>query len=370
MSLRSCRGRRQCLSWLPNRRGSIQCGGRLRLWTGIRRGPGGRDGSDREVVLDVVYDGDDLGDVAGAAGLTVEEVVEIHSGALYGCDFCGFAPGFAYLSGLDPRLHLPRRATPRTSVPAGSVAIAGPYTAAYPSASPGGWHLLGRTDATMWDLGADPPALITPGATVRFRPVDRSGHHSLRIPQGMVPRIGSGVAAGRHCGSRNDVAGSRAPGVRGPRCARFGGSGSSERRSRQQACRQPARRGRARDGRRAGAESSGSGRRRRLGDRRGAGADGRRNSRRQPSPGGAVGVRRRARWHRGRSGCSARGAGTACRSSARHRRKLANRSRSAPTRPVPSRRTRHHTLLQSKQPWSASALAPERTGSPRTPTTN
>ena len=156
-------------------------------------GAGRTDGSGREVVLEVVYDGPDLGDVAAAAGLTVDDVVEVHSSVVYRCDFCGFAPGFAYLSGLDPRLHLPRRATPRTSVPAGSVAIAGPYTAAYPSASPGGWHLLGRTDATLWDLPADPPALITPGTTVRFRPVEHSGRHSLRISQGMAPRTGSGV---------------------------------------------------------------------------------------------------------------------------------------------------------------------------------
>jgi KipI family sensor histidine kinase inhibitor len=129
------------------------------------------DGFGREVVLDVVYDGTDLADIAAAAGLSVADVVALHSGAVYRCDFCGFAPGFAYLAGLDPRLHLPRRATPRTSVPAGSVAIAGPYTAAYPSASPGGWHLLGRTDVALWDLDADPPALITPGTTVRFNPI-------------------------------------------------------------------------------------------------------------------------------------------------------------------------------------------------------
>lgn len=132
-------------------------------------GTGSVDGLDREVVLDVVYDGDDLADVAAAVGVSVEEVIEVHSGGVYRCDFCGFAPGFGYLSGLDPRLQLPRRATPRTSVPAGAVAIAGPYTAAYPGASPGGWHLLGRTDATLWDLAADPPALITPGTTVRFQ---------------------------------------------------------------------------------------------------------------------------------------------------------------------------------------------------------
>ena len=148
------------------------------------------DALTREVVLDVVYDGDDLVDVADAAGLTIEDVVALHSGATYRCDFCGFAPGFAYLSGLGPRLHLPRRATPRPSVPAGSVAIAGPYTAAYPSASPGGWHLLGRTDTTLWDLDADPPALITPGTTVRFNPIwAGSVPNTARIP----PRSRSGT---------------------------------------------------------------------------------------------------------------------------------------------------------------------------------
>jgi KipI family sensor histidine kinase inhibitor len=146
----------------------------------VRSGPG--DASGRELVLDVVYDGDDLDAVADAAGLSVDEAIEVHAAATYRCDFCGFAPGFAYLSGLDRRLHLPRRATPRTSVPAGSVAIAGAYTAAYPSASPGGWHLLGRTDARLWDLAADPPALITPGTTVRFRPVDGSRRTQSRNP--------------------------------------------------------------------------------------------------------------------------------------------------------------------------------------------
>ena len=155
--------------------------------------PGRANGSQGERVLDVVYDGSDLVDIADAAGLTVDEVVSIHSGATYRCDFCGFAPGFAYLSGLDPRLHLPRRATPRTAVPAGSVAIAGPYTAAYPSASPGGWHLIGRTDAALWDLVADPPALITPGTTVRFRPVERTSHEHSRNWGGLM--TGSGGRA-------------------------------------------------------------------------------------------------------------------------------------------------------------------------------
>jgi len=116
----------------------------------------------------VTYDGVDLSDVAAACGLGIDEVVARHGAATYRCAFCGFAPGFAYLAGLDPALRLARRATPRTRVPAGSVAIADVYAAVYPSASPGGWHVIGRTDATMWDAERDPPALVVPGATVRF----------------------------------------------------------------------------------------------------------------------------------------------------------------------------------------------------------
>ncbi len=93
----------------------------------------------------------------------------MHSGAGYTVRFCGFAPGFAYLDGLDPRLHVPRRDDPRTSIPAGSVAIAGEFAGVYPRASPGGWRLLGRTDASLWDVDRDPPALLTPGTRVRFR---------------------------------------------------------------------------------------------------------------------------------------------------------------------------------------------------------
>lgn len=120
------------------------------------------------VEVAVRYDGVDLDDVARATGLTADEVIAAHHGAAYEVAFCGFAPGFAYLRGLDLRLHLPRRATPRTSVPAGSVAIAAEYSAVYPRSSPGGWHLLGTTDATLFDPGRTPPALLTPGARVRF----------------------------------------------------------------------------------------------------------------------------------------------------------------------------------------------------------
>jgi KipI family sensor histidine kinase inhibitor len=120
------------------------------------------------IEVEVRYDGEDLEFVATAVGLDVDEVVALHNAADYVVAFCGFAPGFGYLRGLDPRLHLPRRATPRTRVPAGSVAIAAEYTAVYPRPSPGGWHLLGSTDRMMFDPDRSPPALFAPGVHVRF----------------------------------------------------------------------------------------------------------------------------------------------------------------------------------------------------------
>ncbi|WP_328604576.1 allophanate hydrolase subunit 1 [Amycolatopsis sp. NBC_00345] len=120
------------------------------------------------VTLPVRYDGADLDAVAAASSLTTSEVVRRHSSATYIAAFCGFAPGFAYLTGLDPALHLPRRPTPRTRVPAGAVAIAGDYTAVYPHPSPGGWHLLGHTDAPVWDVERPRPNLLVPGTRVRF----------------------------------------------------------------------------------------------------------------------------------------------------------------------------------------------------------
>jgi KipI family sensor histidine kinase inhibitor len=123
------------------------------------------------VVLDVVYDGPDLGAVAAGAGLSEAEVVARHTAPTYSVAFCGFSPGFAYLAGLDPLLHVPRLASPRTRVPAGSVAVADRWTAAYPRESPGGWRLLGRTAAPLWDLERDPPALLAPGTRVVLRAV-------------------------------------------------------------------------------------------------------------------------------------------------------------------------------------------------------
>lgn len=122
------------------------------------------------VEIPVRYDGVDLSEVARTVGLTIDELIELHSGTAYVGAFCGFMPGFTYLVGLDPRLHLPRRATPRPRVPSGSVAIGSEFTGVYPCVSPGGWHLLGSTDATMWDDARAEPALIAPGANVRFVP--------------------------------------------------------------------------------------------------------------------------------------------------------------------------------------------------------
>ncbi|WP_203454502.1 5-oxoprolinase subunit B family protein [Jiangella aurantiaca] len=127
------------------------------------------------VEIPVRYDGPDLDAVAEATGLSADEVVRRHAGTTYTVAFTGFAPGFAYLTGLDPRLALPRRENPRTRVPAGSVAIADRYSGVYPRSGPGGWHLLGHTDAVLWDLDRTPPAALVPGTRVRFTVRGRDG---------------------------------------------------------------------------------------------------------------------------------------------------------------------------------------------------
>jgi KipI family sensor histidine kinase inhibitor len=123
------------------------------------------------VELPVVFDGPDLAEVAGLTGRTVPALVGELTGVELTVAFGGFAPGFGYLTGLPAELHVPRRATPRTRVPAGSVGLAGPFAGAYPRASPGGWQLVGRTDAVLFDVDRDPPALLVPGVRVRFREV-------------------------------------------------------------------------------------------------------------------------------------------------------------------------------------------------------
>lgn len=124
----------------------------------------------REFTIPVVYDGADLEEVAKRTGLSVDEVVARHSGRWYDVYVVGFAPGWAYLGELDRSLALPRRTSPRTRVPAGSVAIAGTQTGVYPCAIPGGWHLIGRTDTVMFDVSRDEPALLRIGDRVRFEP--------------------------------------------------------------------------------------------------------------------------------------------------------------------------------------------------------
>jgi KipI family sensor histidine kinase inhibitor len=124
--------------------------------------------SDVLVQIPVRYDGEDLAEVAQILGLSTEEVVRRHTGSEWSVAFTGFAPGFAYLSGGDPCFNVPRRATPRTKVPAGAVALAGSFSAVYPQASPGGWQIIGVTDTAMWDLSRDLPALLQPGYRVRF----------------------------------------------------------------------------------------------------------------------------------------------------------------------------------------------------------
>jgi KipI family sensor histidine kinase inhibitor len=120
------------------------------------------------VELPVVFDGEDLAAVAAIARCPVREVVERVMETTFVAAFTGFAPGFAYLTGLPEALHVPRRASPRPRVPAGSLAIAGEYAGVYPRATPGGWHLLGHTTSSLWDATRDPPALIAPGTRVRF----------------------------------------------------------------------------------------------------------------------------------------------------------------------------------------------------------
>jgi KipI family sensor histidine kinase inhibitor len=122
----------------------------------------------RELELAVRYDGPDLAEVAELLSLSPEEVVARHCAPSYVAGFIGFAPGFAYLLGGDERLQVPRRAEPRTRVPGGTVAIAGVYSGVYPRESPGGWRLLGRTDAVLFDPAREPPALLAAGDSVRF----------------------------------------------------------------------------------------------------------------------------------------------------------------------------------------------------------
>jgi KipI family sensor histidine kinase inhibitor len=118
------------------------------------------------------YDGPDLAGVAAGWGVTEAQAIEIHTSTPFVVAFCGFAPGFAYLAGLGSGRAVARRASPRATVPAGSVALAGEFTGIYPRPSPGGWQIIASTDVVLWDAGRDPPALLSPGDHVRFRDVE------------------------------------------------------------------------------------------------------------------------------------------------------------------------------------------------------
>jgi KipI family sensor histidine kinase inhibitor len=128
-------------------------------------------GETDELVVEVRYDGPDLDDIATHLGIPASEVVARHTGQVWTVEFAGFAPGFADLTGSEGDLEVPRRDSPRTRIPAGSVGLAGPYSGVYPRPSPGGWQLVGRTDVTLWDAEREPPALLTPGRRVRFAEV-------------------------------------------------------------------------------------------------------------------------------------------------------------------------------------------------------
>lgn len=125
-------------------------------------------GNTGEIAIAVRYDGPDLGEVAALTGMSEKDVVAAHTGTPWIVAFSGFAPGFAYLTGGDRRLHVPRRSSPRPSVPAGAVGLAGEFSGIYPRSSPGGWQVIGRTPMELFDVHHDPPALLRPGMRVRF----------------------------------------------------------------------------------------------------------------------------------------------------------------------------------------------------------
>ena len=136
--------------------------------------PGRSLRADRTVVeVPTVYDGADISSVAQLWEMTEREVVATHTSVEFTVAFCGFAPGFAYCTGLPAARSVPRLDSPRSKVPAGSVGLAGEYTGVYPSASPGGWRLLGHTELTLWDVSRTDPAVLSPGTRVRFVEVAR-----------------------------------------------------------------------------------------------------------------------------------------------------------------------------------------------------
>lgn len=158
-----------------------------------------RDG--KLIEIPVHYNGEDLDEVAQLLGITPDEVVRRHTGGTYSVAFTGFAPGFAYLSGGDPTLDVPRRKTPRTRIPAGAVALAGTFSGVYPQASPGGWQILGVTPVPMWDLSRETPALLQPGYRVRFIDAGASAGASTGASTGTSTGTSTGASAGTSTGT-------------------------------------------------------------------------------------------------------------------------------------------------------------------------
>lgn len=146
------------------------------------------------VVIDTVYDGEDLAEVGELTGLGTDGVIAAHTGQIWTVAFAGFAPGFGYMVGENQVLEVPRRSSPRTAVPAGSVALAGNYSAVYPRRSPGGWQLIGHTGAAMWDLDREQPALAAPGHQVQYRAVRDTVTLASKHPvQVAAPELASGL---------------------------------------------------------------------------------------------------------------------------------------------------------------------------------
>ncbi len=145
---------------------------RLRAFetAGIEASPAAAATPPRTHEIRMLADGADLDEIASRSGLSPAAFLEVFAQLPFTVGFLGFSPGFAYLYGLPRAFHLPRRGTPRVAVPAGSIALAGPYVGIYPTSTPGGWNLLGTTQRRLFDLRADPPFLFAPGDRVRFRP--------------------------------------------------------------------------------------------------------------------------------------------------------------------------------------------------------
>ncbi|MFI5931021.1 allophanate hydrolase subunit 1 [Actinoplanes sp. NPDC051494] len=150
---------------------AITSAAQVRAATSALRSAGPGHAYEGSVEIPVVYDGPDLSEVAAHLGVSTDDVVTMHTGSRWTVAFAGFAPGFGYLTGGDPRLDVPRRGSPRTRIPAGSVGLAGRFSGVYPHDSPGGWQLIGSTTSTMWDLDRPEPALLVPGARVTFTAV-------------------------------------------------------------------------------------------------------------------------------------------------------------------------------------------------------